>query len=321
MLSINIKVVSSLLNGVSRLRLELAIAKAKSLSLAQCIINGACRWLDHSSIFNLFLATISCASSGPYRFGPPTVYAPLLVPVPSSSIMDQFTIGNSNFIKPKYKNRDDSRIPVDQHNWDNHIGTRNRLIGGPGTLLISGSKKLLDPEQSSYGITIPTQVIPVEIPVLGWVKPYPYFTTDMGLTDVLINKLAPYVPSSQRHGYRIAPPKYMNIPSSGKPDWILQRNLDTHPISILQTKITYEWILQCSSDKNKIQQLITNRWIGMSAEPQPLAVPNSEAAHASPYIHKFPAPLVSLVDDSSTESGFRSLEDIQSSHLESYDFN
>ena len=112
MLSININQVSSLLNGSSWLQLELDISKAKSLSIAQCIINGACQWLDHLSVFKFFLATISCVATGPYRFSLPSTYAPLLVPLPSSTFTDQYLIDSNNFIKFIQISTKDAALPI-----------------------------------------------------------------------------------------------------------------------------------------------------------------------------------------------------------------
>ena len=161
MLSININQVSSHLNASSRLRLELTIPKVKSLSIVQCIINGACQWLDQLSVYHLFLATISCASTAPSRFGPMCLFSPLRVPLPSSTFTDQYLIRSNNFIRPKCSHGDVEWRHLVQLQWDSPSGTRNRLIGGHGTFLRSASKKLHDLSRDYHEVTIPTQIIPV----------------------------------------------------------------------------------------------------------------------------------------------------------------
>ena len=119
-----------------------------------------------------------------------------------------------------------------------------------------------------------------------------------------MNKVTPSVPIPQRHGYRTLPPEPFLIPSIDSPDWVLRKNLVTHPISILQTKIPYDWILNCATNKSMTQLLITNRWIGVSANNHPLLVIDPGNISEPSDDHMPPAPVINIVDDQSTTSGF-----------------
>ena len=151
--SINIEI-STLLNASTLMLVVHAIERIKLLSLAQCIVNGACQWLDHVDIFNLFMATISCASCKNHNL--PISLHPTL-PLPSSLITDRLFLGNDNFIEPKHDDSDSAYGHLHQNKWDDHIGICNRVIGGPGILLMRGDKNYLELNHGSKGIIMPME--------------------------------------------------------------------------------------------------------------------------------------------------------------------
>ena len=188
-----------------------------------------------------------------------------------------------------------------QLQWNSPSGTRNRLIGGHGTFLRSASKKLHDLSRDYHEVTIPTQIIPANIPGLGWVKPYPIFNSDPKSIDVFMNKAAPSIPVLKRHGYRKIPPDPFLISANGSPDWVLRWKFSPRLIPILQTKIPLDWILNWASNKSIIQNFLVGRWIGVLTVSLPLPGPHSKNS-TDPVGPSEPlAPYI--IDDQSTFSG------------------
>ena len=186
--SINIDRVSRLLNSSSIMLVQTAITHSKTLVIAQCIANGACLWLDHLDVYNLYIATMLCVTRV-HRVPPsPALFSPLLTPLPSSLITDCLMVTDSNEITAKFPdNYGIDYRSVLNNKWDHPFGSTNRVIGGSGVLLVRGDKKHLELIHNDAEKNDPPQLPMVRLPWLSWVRPYPQFNSDQNVIEVLAN--------------------------------------------------------------------------------------------------------------------------------------